>query len=184
MTGQCENLSADRKLGERWEREFCKLAAAQGFVFTPMQIGKESSAQFFSNHDGWKHYTLPDITIWTFPGQHHEIKHKNPTPAGAFGLPPMYGLEAYRYHALATFATVTQQDVLYTIHNHDLSGGRNGMLNDLSHWFTLEIDALDVPDYVQRNGKTWVNGQRQENVKILYWHADKWMPLQAYWEHD
>jgi hypothetical protein len=179
----CFDNSADRELGNFWEREFCKLAAATGYAFTPMQIGLARSAQFY-RRDGkkWKQYTLPDVVIWTFPGQHHEIKHKNPTPDGCFGNPPMFGLEAYRYYALAEFAEIARQDVLYTIHNHDLSGGRNSKLNDIAHWMTARVtDLIDI-DFVQLNGKTYVDGKKESGVKIFYWHIERWIPLHEYWQ--
>lgn len=177
MSIQCKDLQADRSLGEFWERQFCFMAANHHLSFTPIQIGRPESAQAFRrNNRGWHHYTLPDVTIWTCPGQHHEIKHKAPTRHGSFGL------EKYRLDALLWFAKETNQDVLYTIHNHALSGGRNAQENSIDHWLTTRIIDL-VGKHV--DGRTfeftsYVNGQPR-NVPGFYWSAALWQPLAEYW---
>ena len=112
---QCSNLVADSTLGQYWERQFCCMAANFGFMFSPLQIGRSTSAMAYKGK-AFNCFTLPDITIWTFPGQHHKIKHKNPTHTCEFGL------EVYRFDALVAFAQETRQDVMYTIDNHDLAG--------------------------------------------------------------
>lgn len=175
----CGNLKADRKLGELWERNFCKLAARHGLTFTPMQIGRAESAQAYSIQNGkWNSLTLPDITVWTAPGQHHEIKHKNPTSHGSFGL------EVYRFNALIAFAQETGQDVMYTIHNHDLCGGRNTTVNKIEHWFTVNV--LDLPgrhSFLSKNGSSYVSGVKTK-VPIFYWQTDLWTPLAEYWANS
>jgi hypothetical protein len=122
----------------------------------------------------WSHYTLPDITVWTYPGEHHEIKHKEPTRRGQFGL------EVYRYEALIWFAKETKQDVLYTIHNHALSGGRNARENSIEHWLTVNIVALDGRWAWHGPGWSWVNGKKK-SVALYYWPAGLWTPLVSYW---
>ena len=174
-TIQCKNLQADRGLGEYWEREFCKLAAQQGFSITPMQIGRTKSAQAYRQEgSAWHHLTLPDITVWTCPGQHHEIKHKNPTQHGAFGL------EKYRLDALLWFANETKQDVLYTIHNHDLSGGRDKKENNIEHWLTAKITDLDGKHNFACMFTSYVNGEKRK-VPGFYWDMKLWQPLSEYW---
>ena len=174
----CSDNSSDRTKGAYWEREFCKLAADSGYIFTPLQLGRASSASAYSRISGtWKHLTLPDITVWTYPGQHHEIKHKDPTYNGCFGL------EKYRFDALFSFADITKQDVMYTIHNHALNGGTDNKENHLEHWFTANILELNHKQAsTQSNGTSWVNGQKKSNIPIYYWNIDLWKPLAEYWK--
>lgn len=170
----CKNNVADREIGAFWERQFCLLSADVGKSFTPMQIGRDNSAMAFSKNGRWNKYTLPDVTVWTAPGEHHEIKHKNPTKNG------MFGLEVYRFNALFWFARETQQDVMYTIHNHALAGGREIKENKIEHWITANILALNDNWVYTTNGNSWVNGQRKE-TQIHYWPISLWQPLVAYW---
>lgn len=169
--GHCTNNAADRGLGAYWEMQFCAMALLSGRSFSPLQLDHKGSAVAYQQANV---YTLPDVTIWTHPGEHHEIKHKNPTRSG------MFGLEVYRYNALKWFARETKQDVLYTIHNHDLAGGRDVKLNDIAHWWTVNILKLDHNWREQRWGYSWVGGQRKE-VSIYYWSIGLWQPLQWYW---
>jgi len=174
----CLDNDSDRKLGERWERQFCLLAAGMGKVFTPMQIGRDKSAQAWTKNkdDSWSHWTLPDITVWTSPGEHHEIKHKAPTNNGRFGL------EVYRFNALLIFMNITNQQVLYTIHNHALNGGRDNTDSHIEHWFTASISDLDNKwNYIQQNGVSWINGTKKANIPIYYWNISFWKPLKDYW---
>lgn len=171
----CADNSADRALGEYWEREFCKMAAGRGLSFTPMQIGRTASAQaYLQVSTKWRHYTLPDITVWTYPGQHHEIKHKDPTARNT------YGLEVYRFNALLWFAGETKQAVLYTIHNHALSGGRDSKTNRIEHWFTANIRELDGIWSSRSHVFSYINGEKHR-VPIYYWPTCLWTPLQEYW---
>ncbi len=173
---QCANNAKDRALGIYWERCFCDIAADHGFVLTALQIGRGESATWHSKTGKqWSTYVLPDITVWTCPGQHHEIKHKNPTSHESFGL------EQYRFAALLAFAQVTQQDVLYTIHNHDLSGGREARGNALEHWLTANILELDRRWTFSGKTSSWVNGQRRDGIPIYYWSSSMWQPLGEYW---
>lgn len=172
----CSNLRADREIGDYWERQFCEMAAEIGLLFTPMQIGRNESAQAYGkNGKKWNTLTLPDVTVWTYPGQHHEIKHKNPTRFGSFGL------EAYRLRALLNFARETQQDVMYTIHNHDFSGGRDSRENYLAHWLTVNVLELDGPWNYESFLSSWVNGV-EKKVLQYFWPISMWVPLAEYWQ--
>lgn len=176
---QCLNNTDDRKKGEYWERCFCELAAENGYVFTPMQIGRVKSASAYSiNQNGtWNNWTLPDITVWTYPGQHHEIKHKSPTYTGCFGL------EKYRFEALLNFANITKQSVMYTIHNHALNGGTECKDNKIEHWLTTNIMDINKQwSKVQKDGVSWVKGQKTSGVIIYYWKSELWEPLSEYWK--
>jgi hypothetical protein len=167
---------ADRKIGEYWERRFCQWAAKFEKSFTPMQIGRPESAQAFDKSNS---YTLPDVTIWTSPGEHHEIKHKCPVKGAGW-----YGLEEYRLNALLWFAKETKQDVLYTIHNHELSGGRNSKIDKLEHWFT--VDILELPGNIahKKSGQSYVNGQAAQGLNIFYWRKELWIPLSDFWNSE
>jgi len=178
-TAHCTDNRADRKVGEYWERKFCRMAAEKNMVFTPMQIGRQDSAQAAGLSGGrWTKYVLPDVTIWTHPGQHHEIKHKDPTRNGWFGL------ERYRLDSLLAFARLTQQDVMYTIHNHALNCGRDNPENNIEHWLTADVMALvDTWVHKQPNGTSWVNGQKKTDIEIFYWPVELWQPLDGYWHH-
>lgn len=173
MSGiHCANLQSDRKLGETWEKNFGQLAIRHGLTVTAHQIGRSESASAWYSEDGKKrHVILPDVVVWSFPGQHHEIKHKNPTRRGEFGL------EAYRFDSLRWFQKTTKQPVFYSIHNHDFSGGRDGTENRLEHWVTASISMLDgVWAREDENGYSYCNGQKIK-TKILYWETNLFVPL-------
>jgi hypothetical protein len=177
LSQQCANLDSDRKLGEYWERQFCFLAGNHGFAFTRNQANKAEAALAWERRaDGkWDTYTLPDVSFWTTPGQHHEIKHKSPTRYGC------YGLEKYRFDALIWFAGTTGQPVFYTIHDHALSGGRDCTFNSIEHWRTASVTFL--ADNIQQTsfGSSWVDGVRK-SVLIHYWPTSLWKPLGTIWE--
>jgi len=170
------NLSADRNLGRYWEEKFCELAAQYGRSFTENQIGRQRSA--IAKDSRFNVYTLPDITVWTAPGEHHEIKHKNPFPDYKYG--PSFGLEEYRYKALLWFAHETKQSVMYTIHNHDLSGGRDAKVNDIKHWITADVLYLFEKWHTRRDTNSYVSGISR-SVPTLYWHANLWDSLKVFW---
>jgi hypothetical protein len=163
------------------------MAARYGRSFTPHQIGKSKSAAAAYHYEDRYHLaTLPDVTVWTRPGEHHEIKHKDPTRDG------MFGLEQYRVDALRWFAEETGQSVYYTIHCYDfvpLSTRQERKFyrkNHESHWLTASIlDLLSREYRVARSGSaavSIVNGKRREGVKILYWPMDAFIPLSALWD--
>ena len=170
---QCVDNKEDRSIGYYWERQFCIMAYNYGKCFTPHQWDKNSSAMAFSNLNK---YTLPDVTIWSCPGEHHEIKHKNPNKHNSIGL------ELYRYNALYEFKNITHQTVFYTIHNHDLSGGRYGKVNSINHWLCGSIgDIINLSNAKKFKGKTWLNGEAAI-VDILYWDIELFCKLREIWE--
>ncbi len=168
----CGNLHGDRKLGEQWEKNFGQLALRHGLTVTAHQIGrKQSASAWYFENDQKRHVILPDVVVWSFPGQHHEIKHKNPTRRGEFGL------EAYRFDSLRWFQNTTKQPVFYSIHNHDRSGGRHGSENHLEHWITASVSILDRTwTREDENGDSYCNGKTIK-TKILYWETDLFVPL-------
>lgn len=177
---QCADNKTDRETGAHWERQFCALAADFGLLFTPHQIGRpsQSAAAYGRGPGGWKTLLLPDVTVWSAPGEHHEIKHKNQTPNG------MYGLEVYRLDALVRFANTTGQSVYYTIHDWEMAGARSSterVGNDLRHWFVGDIAELSQRSTTTKRGWSYVNGQRKE-VDIRYWTARRYFrPLGEVW---
>ncbi len=173
--------TSDRQLGKFWECRFCDLAGRRGKSFTPQQIGHAGSATWYT--PARNPLLLPDVTVWTAPGEHHEIKHKNPAAR-------CYGLECYRLEALVAFRLETAQPVLYTVHDWELAGAPNSrapMPNDLAHWRT--VDVIVLADYVtaecleKRSFPTWVNGERQLRPGY-FWPITLWQPLAAWWERD
>ena len=183
MSVQCVDIHADRAIGDYWERQFCKMAANSGRSFTPHQIGRDSSVIAAYRFDGKYHTaTLPDITIWTSPGEHHEIKHKDQTARKEFGL------ERYRVNALRWFAEETGQSVNYTIHDYDYvqlptrKERKAYRTNEEEHWLTASIlDLLSYDFRTDQNGVSWVNGARTEGIEILYWKAELFIPLSLLW---
>lgn len=185
MTEQCKNLQSDRRLGEYWEREFCKMAGKMGRSFTPHQIGRPNSATTAYWDNGRYHSaTLPDVTIWTAPGEHHEIKHKDQTRNKEFGL------EAYRVNALRWFAEETGQSVYYTIHDYDFAPCATRkerkwyQTNHERDWLTASIMDL-VSGHYRTNSVgeiSWVNGRRCEGIEMYYWPAELFVPLGLLWD--
>lgn len=170
----------DRATGAYWEGEFAKLAAAHGLMFTPHQLATtEKSAVAYSRERGQlKPWLLPDVTIWSAPGEHHEIKHKNPTRHGC------YGLEDYRLAALLRFARETRQSVLYTIHDWQAAGAANGgerIPNRLDDWVTADVTELAKRPYKEGRGTSSYIAGLLQPATIYYWKVSDFMPLGAWW---
>lgn len=176
------NNTSDRDLGKKWECHFCDLAVQYNKSFSPQQIGRDEAARWYApTANGLNPRLLPDVTVWTAPGEHHELKHKNPASG-------CYGLERYRLDALVAFRHETDQPVLYTIHDWELAGAVNSrapMLNRIEHWRT--VDVLVLHDYVnaehldERHFPTYVNGQMQLRPGY-FWPTELWQPLEWWWE--
>jgi hypothetical protein len=181
-SNHCNDLKSDREIGQYWERQFCLMAADHDKSFTPMQLGRDKSITAFQRdrHD-WSIFTLPDVTIWTAPGEHHEIKHKN--PFNDFRHGPSYGLEVYRFMALLWFANETGQRIMYTIHDHDKAGGKHNRTNHIDHWKTANIVDLNEKWHTRRPTQSWVNGQPKK-VDTYYWSVDLWKPLFSFWDNE
>ena len=185
LANHCGDLDGDRAIGTFWEHEFCKLATRYNRSFTAHQIGRPKSAQAFYRENGkYRPMTLPDITIWTRPGEHHEVKHKYPTLDG------MFGLERYRLDALLWFAEETGQSVYYTIHNYALQDGDLSLekkkqlkTNLAEHWLTCAVPELAQCIDKQKPGFSYVNGQKKE-VDICYWTTSKFQPVVWLWKAE
>jgi hypothetical protein len=169
--GHCEDNHRDRELGAYWERRFCRMARNYGHAFTPHQFGRDRRAACAYHIGG--HIILPDITIWSSPGQHHEVKHKNPTRDHRFGL------ETYRFTSLLQFAEITGQPVYYTIHNWE-AAGRDNLENRILDWYTCDTDTLLANQGISQWGDSWVNGEKKR-VPILYWPVTLFRPLIEVW---
>jgi hypothetical protein len=181
MKLQCNDNQADRALGGYWEQMFCLMAAQHGRMLTRHQFhAKCAAAAFYLNAHGRQcRIILPDVTLWSAPGEHHEIKHKEPTPRGFFGL------EGYRIDSLLWFARASGQPVYYTIHNHYLNGGREDRSNHIEHWITQDVLSLseeprDEMHFYKLNDVTYINGIRSL-AKIGYWHQSLFVPLGRLW---
>lgn len=181
MNGHCLDNERDREIGAHWERQFCVMAADHGKMFTPHQLplAYKSAAAYNRAPDGsWNQCLLPDVTVWSAPGEHHEIKHKNLTYDGC------YGLEAYRLRPLVDFANETGQAVLYTIHDWQQAGAAHSeqeVLNRLEDWFYANVLDLNGRFTATRSGPSWVRG-KQQIVPIHYWTARRhFRPLSSLW---
>jgi hypothetical protein len=170
----CGDLSRDRRLGDLWESNFCGLLP-DGCSFIRHQKDRNAGAVFGVVDPGgvirWS--PSPDASVWWGRGitSHHEIKHKNATRSGHFGL------EEYRVNSLCEFMQRVGQDVHYTIHDHDCSGGPLSPENDIKHWVTLSLQALlaDVDD--KRQSPTYRSDRRVMEM-TYYWHRSRFNTLE------
>ena len=173
MSVHCINLQGDRSLGKLWEQNFCAIAEDFGYCYTPLQIGKNDSSAvaMMRRDDSQKTIILPDVVLWSHPTTFHEIKHKKPRKDDRIGL------ELYRFESLKELQSVTKQTVFYTIHNHALSGGRDGPENNIDHWFSCPLCDLDWTwSDVDPWGITYRSGRATESI-ILYWDMSLFLPL-------
>jgi len=177
MSAQCQDIDRDRALGELWEVKFGTIAAQHGATVTANQIGRTRAAKaFFRGSDGrLMPLILPDFALWTFPGQHHEIKHKDKAKSGI--RRGCYGLERYRFDSLLEFQDRSKQSVYYTIHDHEMAGGKYAKENRLQDWVTAHVSTLDGSWTCAEMGKTWCNG-KEEVKEILYWDYTLFSPLE------
>lgn len=97
---QCSDNRADRGLGAFWEGRFGDWALHYRGAVTLHQEGKRGSAVAVRFNGKRSASALPDVTIWTHPVEHHEIKHKDPFRGRE------YGLETYRLNYLFWFAPI------------------------------------------------------------------------------
>lgn len=187
MSRHLSDNAADRQLGELWEQQFCRMAEWYGKSFLPQQIGRRGAAMWQKGDR--KRSTpalLPDLTIFTWPGEHHEIKHKAPTkdrPSRARS----YGYERYRLRPLVDFRLETQQPVFCTVHDWDAAGAHRSdepMPNVLQDWRIVDVMALDAYITEQRLSTewlgTWVDGQAQQR-EGYYWPISLWVSLDLWW---
>ena len=173
MTDHCTDNEADRALGKLWERAF--MALVKRFKHCPVipnQQNHEGAAVAYGP-DG-KLMTIADVQVLADPNEHHEIKHKNATRDGC------YGLEEFRFKSLYQLTSYHVGEVLYTIHDWDLAGGRELKVNKLKHWRTVRIADLARCQYKVRVGSTWCNGHLEQRP-IYYWPTDAWTALASWW---
>lgn len=103
-----------REVGSKWEKEFAKIVGARGALYCLHQEDRDKSATFHFYEDGTlKSKPLPDVTVFTSPGFHAEVKHKSPTRTGWIGL------ERHRIAAMRMLADASGQHVLYVVHRSD-----------------------------------------------------------------
>jgi len=176
MSDQCTDLKKDRAIGEKWERKFGTLAARYGHAVTANQIKRTGSAvaHYIADDGSFRTLILPDFVIWSFPGQHHEIKHKSPATTGK--RRGCYGLEQYRFDSLKHFQSICQQQVYYTIHDHVKAGGKYAEENRVEDWLTISISEMDGAHDYAEEGTSWCNGN-PIRTEILYWHQSLFVPL-------
>jgi hypothetical protein len=175
-----DNNGRDRELGAKWERAFCGLAFSYGLTLTPNQLPRSSGAAswYRKGSAGISRFLLPDVAVWSAPGEHHEVKHKDPTRFGC------YGLELYRLEALVAFAEEVQQAVLYTIHDWRLAGAATSadeMPNRIEDWRTVDVRELAAAGAPATPMPTYLNGD-PATVPGAYWPIDLWIPLADWWQ--
>ncbi|MGH3494766.1 MAG: hypothetical protein ACRDQ1_16235 [Sciscionella sp.] len=182
MTGHAVDNKTDRDIGEQWEGHFCRLAAEYGKVLFPNQISRpgKSAAAFGKRRDGtWEKYTLPDVTIFSAPGEHHEIKHKNRTRDGA------YGWEQYRLSAAVRWANTTGQRVYYTIHDWELAGASSSsdevMRNHIDDWVYADVEDLCLDRTYTRICKSYYNSGTREFPTDFWAAGEYFRPLKELW---
>lgn len=165
----CGNVKNDRALGELWESNFCQLLP-KGCVFDLHQKDRTSSAvlRVVELESIDRGITSPDVTVYWGSSvvSHHEIKHKNATRDGCFGL------EEYRVKSLLEFMQRSGQDVYYTIHDHDFSDGRDGKVNDIRHWLTSSLSALLKDVLRKSDSPSYRNGKKVDEL-TYYWNRSQ-----------
>ena len=170
----CGNVKNDRALGELWESNFCQLLP-EGCVCDLHQKDRTSSAvlRVVELESIDRGITSPDVTVYWGSSvvSHHEIKHKNPTQYGCFGL------EEYRVKSLLEFMQLSGQDVYYTIHDHALSDGRYGKVNDIRHWFTRSLSVLLKDVQGKCCSPSYRNGKKTDEL-IYYWDRSQFAALE------
>ncbi|MDR1741930.1 MAG: hypothetical protein LBR38_08860 [Synergistaceae bacterium] len=175
MTSSQKHQAA-RALGAYWEEAFARLAIEAGFSLTLHQSGRRGAARLLVPAEGgYRGMPLPDVTIWTSPVSHHEIKHKNPTDGGN------YGLEVYRFNALTRLYKETGERVMYTIHDWTRLG-RDNRQCEIEDWVTASVRYLATCIKKTKDGYSYVDGQ-WEIVPIHLWPKDVFRPLTGFWRH-
>lgn len=170
----CGDVSGDRKLGDIWEANFCQLLSPGVLLFRHQKDRTGSAIYGEVQPDGriiWR--PSPDVTVLHGRGitTHHEVKHKNATRKGFFGL------EEYRFESLMQLQGNSGHGVYYTIHDHDCSGGRTSQLNDIKHWVTQTIESLSKEFDERFTCPTLRNGKR-ETAMTMFWHRSRFDQLE------
>lgn len=170
-----------RLVGKQWERNFCKLAGRYGKEFTPHQLplANQAACSYWQDTGGWHVQLLPDVAIWSGPGEHHEIKHKNRMTNGC------YGYEEYRLRELVRFADTTGQRVYMTIHDWERAGASSAtaeMPNRIEDWVYADVADLAASRSGQFTGPSLVAGIRKLDVRQFRWNAAEYFrPLASLW---
>lgn len=176
-----DTIASRREAGEAWERNFCILAASYGKEFTPHQLVRREGAaiSWWLDAGGvWRKQLLPDVVIWSKPGEHHEIKHKDLMSNGC------YGYELYRLRELVRFANVTGQKVYLTIHDWRHAGATSrgdATPNRIEDWFYSDIEELSQHHTGSYKGSI-VAGKWHPDVPGHTWRRDEFFhPLAELW---
>lgn len=158
------------------------LAAAYGKEFTPHQIEHRDGAacSWWRDNAGiWRKQLLPDLAIWSAPGEHHEIKHKEVMRNGC------YGYEAYRLRELIRFSDITGQRVYLTIHDWRKAGAscaQADVPNRIEDWLCADVTALSRSRSGEFIGPSLVGGILKADVHQYCWQRDQYFtPLAELW---
>lgn len=173
------HVADDRNLGAFWEGMFCQLLP-RGTKFVRHQLDKSRSAvkEWIDGNGSIQTTPLPDVTVYHGLGREssHEIKTKNPSRSGQFGL------EVYRFEALLQHARDSSGGANYTIHDWGKAGGKHRTENDIGHWITASFLDLEKRDRYSTEYSSWVDGVWTENVPMYFWNKDRFMPLSVFLE--
>ncbi|MBD3193177.1 MAG: hypothetical protein GF308_21265 [Candidatus Heimdallarchaeota archaeon] len=151
MPGQCEDLSRDRRKGEKAEIEFCQLMKDNDFDTVRLQAFTKGRAASLEHQDN--HIVLADIFLIA-PNNNillAEIKEKYPNKYNS------YGLEEYRLNHYLEFQKITGIPVMYAIKD----------VHDEGKWFWNNLDSLIEYGPKKFMGSSWVDG-REQRVLIYY----------------
>lgn len=165
---QNSKLLIDRALGDYWSQVFADGMMKNGFA--THRFDKAPSPVVNLPNGG--HIILADVLVLRRGGAacYCEVKHKAPTQHGT------YGLEEYRFNSLLALTSWVEGAVLYVIHNHSLSGGRDSPTININHWVYVNVHALQGRHVFKGMGKSYVNG-KEKTVPMLYWSQTLWHPL-------
>lgn len=163
----------DRKIGEYWEDEFCKMARRYGWEAWPFQRRRGATFEF-----NGKSYVCPDVWILRRNDKQYicEIKHKNAAKNGC------YGFEQYRQDSMLGLESDYQNqfggvEALYVVHNHDAAGGKYNTVNNEAHWHAQRLRFL-ADNAVEGKSKTLYNGEvTEEEVPIFYYPLTLFVPV-------
>jgi len=164
----------DRKIGEFWEDEFCKMARRYGWEAWPFQRRKGEATFEFEG----KRYVCPDVWILRRNEKQYicEVKHKNAAKNGC------YGFELYRQDSMLELESdyynqFGSVEALYVVHNHDAAGGKYEKTNNENHWHAQRLRLLSE-NAVAGKSRTLYNGKvTDEEVPILYYPLTLFMPI-------
>lgn len=163
----------DRSIGEYWEECLCEIAREynwEAFLFQ-----RQKGATFAH---GNKQYICPDVWLLKRGERQYacEVKHKRPARNGC------YGFEQYRAESLlALSANYSNRfgsvEVLYVVHNWELTGGKYIRQNKEPDWQVQLLSACEANKRVSKS-HTLYNGAVSKTPVVIHYYPEKlFVPL-------